>query len=142
MSLYFLLAAAAESLDAGFSFLTSKKFSKKKYLSTQTKVFKSKKIGKPRGLSLYHPNSMKDNNNINFYPVGSVWRGRTSIIQPKTLDRKPIGSRLSKDGETKVQLVIKDKNKIAHYSLQNTRKFDLNHLKALKAKDYVEKITV
>ncbi len=49
---------------------------------------------------------------------------------------------LSKTGETKVNLIIKNKNKIAHYSLQNTRKFDLDHLKALKAKDYVEKITV
>ena len=49
---------------------------------------------------------------------------------------------LSKNGETKVNLVIKNENKIAHYSLQNARKFDLNHLKALKAKDYVEKITV
>ena len=49
---------------------------------------------------------------------------------------------LSKDGETKVQLVIKDKNKIAHYSLQNTRKFDLDRFKALNAKEYVEKITV
>ena len=49
---------------------------------------------------------------------------------------------LSKNGETKVQLVIKDKNKIAHYSLQNTRKFDLDRFKALNAKEYVEKITV
>ncbi len=49
---------------------------------------------------------------------------------------------LSKNGETKVNLVIKNKNKIAHFSLQNARKFDLNHLKALNAKDYVEKITV
>ena len=49
---------------------------------------------------------------------------------------------LSKNGETKIKLVIKNNNKIAHYSLQNTRKFDFNLLKALKAKDYVEKITV
>ena len=49
---------------------------------------------------------------------------------------------LSKNGETKVNLVIKNENKIAYYSLQNARKFDLNHLKALKAKNYVEKITV
>ena len=49
---------------------------------------------------------------------------------------------LSKNGETKVQLIIRNKNKIAHYSLQNTRKFDLGHLNALNAKDYVEKIIV
>ena len=49
---------------------------------------------------------------------------------------------LSVNGETKVNLVIKGKNKQAFYSLKNNRKFDLNHLKALKAMDYVEKITV
>ena len=49
---------------------------------------------------------------------------------------------LSINGETKINLVIKDKNKEAYYSLQNNRKFDLKHLKALKAKEYVEKITV
>ena len=49
---------------------------------------------------------------------------------------------LSKSGDTKINFIIKTKNKNAHYSLQNNRKFDLNHLKALKAKDYVAKITV
>jgi len=49
---------------------------------------------------------------------------------------------LSVNGETKINLVIKDKNKQAYYSLQNNRKFDLKHLKTLKAKEYVEKITV
>ena len=49
---------------------------------------------------------------------------------------------LSVNGETEINLVIKDKNKRAYFSLQNNRKFDLKHLKALKAKEYVEKITV
>jgi len=49
---------------------------------------------------------------------------------------------LSIKGETKINLVIKDKNKQAFYSLQENRKFDFNHLKTLKAKKYVEKITV
>ena len=49
---------------------------------------------------------------------------------------------LSAEGETKIDLVIKNKTKKAHFSLQMNRKFDLNHLKALKAKNYVEKITV
>jgi DNA polymerase-3 subunit alpha len=49
---------------------------------------------------------------------------------------------LSVNGETEVNLVIKDKNKQAFYSLQKNRKFELKHLKALKAMDYVEKITV
>ena len=49
---------------------------------------------------------------------------------------------LSAKGETEISLVVRDKNNQAHYSLQENRKFDLNHLKALKAKKYVEKITV
>ncbi len=53
-----------------------------------------------------------------------------------------IKSLLSIRGETKINLVIKDENQKAHFSLQENRKFDLNHLKALKAKKYVEKITV
>ena len=35
-----------------------------------------------------------------------------------------------------------DKNKKALFLLQDRRKFDLSHVKALKAKKYVEKITV
>ena len=49
---------------------------------------------------------------------------------------------LSNKGETEINLIIKDKNKQALISLQENRKFDLSHLKALKAKKYVEKITV
>ena len=41
-----------------------------------------------------------------------------------------------------VPLIIKNKNKKAFYSFENNRKFDLNQLKALKAKEYVSKITV
>ncbi len=49
---------------------------------------------------------------------------------------------LSKNGETEINLVIKKQNKKANYLLQNNRQFDLSHLKALKAKDYVSKIIV
>ena len=49
---------------------------------------------------------------------------------------------LSNKGDTEVYLIFKNKNIKANYLLQNNRKFDLNHLKALKAKEYVEKITV
>ena len=49
---------------------------------------------------------------------------------------------LSVNGETQINLIIKDQKKHAYYSLQNNRKFDLKHLKALKDKEYVEKITV
>ena len=53
-----------------------------------------------------------------------------------------ISELLSDSGETEINLIFKDENKQSHYSLQNNRKFDLKHLKALKAKEYVEKITV
>ena len=49
---------------------------------------------------------------------------------------------LSYNGDTQVNLIIRENNKIAHYSLQNSRKFDLKDFKALKAKKYVSKITV
>ncbi len=49
---------------------------------------------------------------------------------------------LSIKGETEINLLIKDNNNQAIFSLQENRKFDLNQLKALKAKKYVEKITV
>ena len=41
-----------------------------------------------------------------------------------------------------IEILVRDKNKQATYSLQENRKFDLNLLKTLKAKKYVEKITV
>ena len=49
---------------------------------------------------------------------------------------------LKNQGETKVNLIINDKNKKIHYNLQNSRKFDFNQLKALKSKEYVKKIIV
>ena len=49
---------------------------------------------------------------------------------------------LSKNGNTVINLVVKDENQKASFSLENNRKFDLNHLKALKAKEYVSKIIV
>jgi hypothetical protein len=39
-------------------------------------------------------------------------------------------------------LIINNKNKKIHYSLQNERKFDFNQLKTMKSKEYVKKITV
>ena len=53
-----------------------------------------------------------------------------------------ISELLSDNGETEINLIIKNENKQSYYSLQNNRKFDLSHFKALKAKEYVEKITV
>ena len=49
---------------------------------------------------------------------------------------------LSAKGETTINLVIKNKSKKALYCLDTNRKFDLSHFKALKTKNYVEKIIV
>ncbi|MBD1172130.1 DNA polymerase III subunit alpha [Pelagibacterales bacterium SAG-MED05] len=49
---------------------------------------------------------------------------------------------LENKGQTEICLVIHNKNKKIYYNLQNSRKFDFNHLKAIKSKEYVRKITV
>ena len=49
---------------------------------------------------------------------------------------------LSAKGNTEINLVIIKKNQKAYYSLENKRKFDLNHLNSLKTKEYVIKINV
>ena len=49
---------------------------------------------------------------------------------------------LSNKGETEINLIFKDKNLQSVYSLEENRKFDLNRLRTLKSKKYVEKITV
>ena len=67
---------------------------------------------------------------------------KVTIELKNDCDLNEIKELLSNKGDTEINLVIKDKNKQAMYSLQENRKFDLNHLKALKAKKYVEKITV
>ena len=67
---------------------------------------------------------------------------KVTIELKKNFNLDEISKILSINGNTEVNLIIKDQNKQAHYSLQNNRKFDLKHFKALKAKEYVEKITV
>ena len=49
---------------------------------------------------------------------------------------------LSQNGDTKINIIIKNKNQKVNYLLQNNRKFDLQLLKALKTKEYVAKIRV
>ena len=66
---------------------------------------------------------------------------KVTIELKEDFEIKELKEILSDRGETKINLIIKSKNKKAHYSFQNNRKFDLNHLKVLKAKKYVEKIT-
>ena len=49
---------------------------------------------------------------------------------------------LIKEGQTKISLIINDKNQKIHFNLENPRKFDFSQLKLMKSKDYVKKITV
>ena len=67
---------------------------------------------------------------------------KVTIELKNNFNLEEIKELLSTRGETEINLVIKNKNKQAYYSLQENRKFDLNHFKALKAKKYVEKISV
>ena len=67
---------------------------------------------------------------------------KVTIELKKNYDLDEIKKLLSNKGETEINILIKDENKKALFSLQENRKFDLNHLKALKAKEYVEKIIV
>ena len=67
---------------------------------------------------------------------------KVTIELKDNYDLNEIKNLLSTKGETKINLIFRNKNKQACYALEENRKFDLNHLKTLKAKKYVEKITV
>ena len=67
---------------------------------------------------------------------------KVTIELKNNYNLREISELLSDNGETEINLIIKQQNKLAHYSLQKNRKFDLKHLKTLKGKEYVEKITV
>ena len=67
---------------------------------------------------------------------------KVTIELKNNLNINELKKLLSVKGETEISIIIKNKNKRAYYSLKNPRKFDLKDLKSLKAKEYVEKITV
>ena len=48
---------------------------------------------------------------------------------------------LSEKGETNIKIIIPQNGKKIIYTLENTRKFDLNLLRHVKNKEYVKKIT-
>ena len=101
-------------------------------------------------LTLYKDKIAKDSskNRINVKKILSLDDvinkpySKVTIELKENFNLEEIKELLSNKGETKISLVIREKNKQAHFSLQENRKFDLNHFKALKAKKYVEKITV
>ncbi len=67
---------------------------------------------------------------------------KVTIVLKDDCNLDEIKKLLSNKGETQINLIIKEKNKHAVYSLEENRKFNLKDLKALKANKYVEKITV
>jgi len=60
----------------------------------------------------------------------------------KNYDKDEIKSLFKQSGDTQIDLIFNDNNRKIYYILQNARKFDFNHLKILKNKEYVKKITV
>ena len=64
---------------------------------------------------------------------------KVTIELKENFNLNEIKNILSNDGEAVINLIIKDKNKKISYSLQNNRKFDLKHIRALR--EYVAKIT-
>jgi DNA polymerase-3 subunit alpha len=67
---------------------------------------------------------------------------KVTIELTENCDLDEIKKLLQNEGETKIDLIINDKNKRILYNLKNSRKFDFSQFKALKNKEYVKKITV
>jgi len=67
---------------------------------------------------------------------------KVTIELSENYDINELKNLLKNKGSTEINLIIHNKNKKIYYNLQNSRKFDFNHLKAIKSKEYVKKITV
>ena len=79
---------------------------------------------------------------LNLDEVISKPYSKVTIELKKNCDLEEIKQILSNKGDTQINLLIKDNNQQAYFSLQENRKFDFSRLKTLKSKKYVEKITV
>ena len=67
---------------------------------------------------------------------------KVTIELKDNFEANDIRNILSTKGNTSIDLIINKKNQKVCYSLQNNRKFDLNHYNLLKSKEYVLKIIV
>ena len=56
-------------------------------------------------------------------------------------DLQELKNTLKEEGETEIQLIIKDKNKKLSFKLEKPRKFDLSIFNNVKNKQYVKKIS-
>ena len=64
---------------------------------------------------------------------------KVTIELKNDYDLDEIKKLLSNKGETEINLLIRNKNRQALFSLQENRKFDLSHLKALKSRNMLKK---
>ena len=69
----------------------------KSYHST----WKNTEFFKPQELSLYNAQMYKNDNNQNFYPIGSVWRGKNSYDKPEGTNNLPSSNTKCGDGHGK-----------------------------------------
>ncbi len=93
---------------------------------------------------LTNDNNKKRVNIKKISPISNILKepySKVTIELKENFKINDIKEILSKEGNTEVNLIINKKNQKAYYSLKNNRKFDLNHLKHLKTKEYVVKIT-
>ena len=67
---------------------------------------------------------------------------KVTIELKDNFEANDIRNILSSKGNTAINLIINKKNQKVCYSLQNNRKFNLNHYNLLKSKEYVLKIIV
>ena len=93
---------------------------------------------------LTNDNNKKRVNIKKISPISNILKepySKVTIELKENFKINDIKEILSKEGNTEVNLIINKKNQKAYYSLKNNRKFDFNHLKHLKTKEYVVKIT-
>ena len=64
-----------------------------------------------------------------------------SIELNENYDLKDLKEFLKEKGETKVSLILPDKDKKIVYDLKSSRKVSLSHFNYLKSRNYVKKIT-
>ena len=66
---------------------------------------------------------------------------KVSIELDKDYNLEEIKDALKEEGETEINIVITENNKILKFKLEKTRKFDLTLFNYIKNKQYVKKIS-
>ena len=66
---------------------------------------------------------------------------KVSIELKDNYNLEDLKSILKEEGETQINILVKDKNKTLAFQLERTRKFDFNIFNDIKSKQYVKKIS-